>query len=732
MSDWTCSVDGPIAALANRWIIDYFTRVLWRHFEEDNTGTLVDWIESLADDRSGLIQDEVLLDHLELQNRLLIRFMCRMSSCATEVVIVRNDGGGGSGEGWTEMEEAIDLVERIVSVGNHGLSAKELLRIRLSIRQQAVYACCREGNFDLAAKVFFRQWKTWDTDEEMEARRDIAQILDSRNHAHELLSAMPFKATLRDCKTFLRKIFARMSPPFLITAAKNVWEQMNCGEGVRSADADALVKRVKREKIDIVFGDFEQQQRSINSSDVLVNEVCSLKGNVPNRLQIPPGPNQPTVQRPSSERTVTILSEARKEQTYPLLLWTNSISPESVTSTEHSAGVYRLNDVQPRVGPEFVRPQRAVTTADPGLFLGVNSNQFSAQKDIYFNTVPVVCSRVYTNTSLIQDSGNLFEKCGRKEGSWSVQAGVTKNVSTVQDSAALITIAEPNSICRLKPQLSQNSKYKPQDVIDVEADELTSKERVLGKELVPSSKQKHKRFRGSFNSPTIQAIASLSTASTKNFSDNNIGQKKMINTRNSSKITSANRGVDAVLKKSPMIRLEKINRYAIGNLLKTGRSEHVLRTRSYIAPVGEHMPSRSNTAGSLPKEKLTAATGRSGSSAVLPSTGSIQNSRNSDTISVKDNQSSPSKNRNKSPDSIAEKQNSITMSKSSGPRLRIRWSLDEEETLYRAVQVHGPRWKHISQILLTNRTPLDLAGKWVNLKKRLTLFEKRFGPVKKY
>ena len=222
-------------ALVDRWIVDYFSRILWKQFEAFGTVGNT-WVDTFIRERYvsnstvDLKSDNISGGMLETRSKLLINFMCRLSSggSGASLHITKSDGGGGgSSQTLTELEEAVDLLDQIVNVVNPVINASEIMNLKLMLKQQAVYMCCREERFDVAARVFLRLWRNWKTEREMELRQNIAEVLDSRNRRHHHLETLPYSVMIEKCKVFLRKIYNDMPTPFLMNAADNVWKRVN-------------------------------------------------------------------------------------------------------------------------------------------------------------------------------------------------------------------------------------------------------------------------------------------------------------------------------------------------------------------------------------------------------------------------------------------------------------------------------------------------------------------------
>lgn len=783
MSKLFRNIEEPILALVDRWIIDYFSRILWKHFEEQGTVTN-EWIDGFISERHCIqvleTQPGDNLDLLELQSRLLIQFMCKMSDGSFGTTIVNTD----LEDGRTELEDAIELLEQIIAVGNHSMASTDLLRIRISVKQQAVYACCREGNFDLAAKVFFRQWKSWKTLEEMEARKNIAEVLDSRNHTHEHLKSLTYENTIRDCKQILRKIFNSMGPPFLVTAAKNVWERMKSENIVKEADSDyADIMNIKKEQLDksVLFN----RQTDVDISDSLVNEVCAQNGNMltstssVSGLQILSDSKQPGIYAPS-ETLVTMMPAANKIQTYPLILWTNSVSSDMLSPAVSSSSVYVSDDTQVTVSNSFMQQRKEVVGPDQRMYLSLPSNQFSMQEDIYLNTVPVVSSQVYANTPLLQQPVSLAGS-GSIQQMWSVPAG-TANMDVLSES-------EP--VVKLKRKRKRGQRMVNTQVAEMSLPiaPVVNQPLPLVTEVTktsPTIKQRGKKIKSSTPSVTsvledrsihVYEVPSSPETETKRprlTMSVSLEPKTRRPSRNSRSQTMSSSNRDLSPEKVPVICLTKISsKPPEVKRPEVKRPDKALQKKLPPTEISKKSPSsktRQQAAASkhLPKDSLSSyipeakrktnnsfglylpeeslpRPDRKGTvfkkdlrpSAISPSPSESIGSKGKGSSSpVKKQVACTSRLVSDRPSSSENKKQSVLPSQiESSPKKgsstkRGAWDQDETEKLYRGVQKYGHRWVVLAE-QFPDRSAVDLYNKFKSIEKgkQLKLLKEKFGPA---
>lgn len=781
MSNLFRSIEEPVIALVDRWIIDYFCRILWKHFEEQGT-VINEWIDGFIQERHCIqvleTQPGDNLDLLELQSRLLIQFMCRMSAGSFGTTIVNLD----LEDGRTELEDAIELLEQIISVGNHGMSSTDLLRVRISVKQQAVYACCREGNFELAAKVFFRQWKSWKTREEMEARKNIAEVLDSRNHIHEHLKLLTYENTINDCKQILRKIFNNMAPPFLVTAAKNVWERMKNEDVVKEADSDcAEIMKVKREQTD--KGVLFNRQTDADMSESLVNEVCAHNGSMLTStssvtgLQILSDLKQPRIYAPA-ETLVTMMPAANKSQTYPLILWTNSVSSNVLSPTVSSASVHISDEAQVTVSNSFMQQRKEVVGPEQRMYLSLSSNQFSLPEEIYLNTVPVVSSQVYATTPLLQEPGNLVAS-GSIQQMWNVPTSTTANVDLTETEPTVVqkpaVVRKRN---RRRGRRRVNAKIAETSLPTVPVSQPPPLMTEVAK-TSPAIKQKG-RSRGKIRSST-RSVTPVLLEDTPVRVENEVPSspatdakrpritlsvslqpKKARPFRNGKNQTTSDSSRGVAAEKFPVVRLTKISSQMLQKKLPStevsNRSQNLKTRLQATGPRHAHKDSFNSEPDYAPETKRKSYNSSGLSSwpgENLPRTNRknkvLNDSRLSDilpslseTIGTKRNRSSsPAKKQVAYPSRLVPKETSIILSSQmqstpekdnktkKGSGTKAPWNPDEIDKFYKAVQKYGHHWAMIARYQLPGRSPSDLSNKWRSILygKQVKLLEEKFGPV---
>lgn len=217
--------DPVIVALIDRWIADYYSRFAWKQFEKDGC-VLSPWLRDyiLLQKRIGyhIIAHEALADKEvtltpEIDPWLLIDFMYKVSigEKLFEDVDKSRD---------ILLEEAIEILDRLCSVGklNDRLGRDSILHLKLLLRQQAVLVCCKKNEFDLAKKVFGRQWRHWKNENEMDVRQQLFEVIEKQNCNHRYFDLMPYSSLIEGSRTLLHEIFSLLKTPFLVTAAQNV------------------------------------------------------------------------------------------------------------------------------------------------------------------------------------------------------------------------------------------------------------------------------------------------------------------------------------------------------------------------------------------------------------------------------------------------------------------------------------------------------------------------------
>lgn len=224
----TITMEDPITvAMIDRWTTDYYSRLVWKQFEKDGS-VLCSWVRDSFSVQNGaedpIIAREVLDDkecilHMGQNRRLLIDFMCKVSSGEKLFEDIERSRP-------TLLEEAIEILDKILKVDelSNRLDRDSISRLKLLLRTQAVLVCCRKNEFDLANEVFGREWRHWKNQNEMEIRQNSLNVIELRSSNHAYLDSMPYSSLIDGARVLLREIFSLLKTPFLVTAAQSVYK----------------------------------------------------------------------------------------------------------------------------------------------------------------------------------------------------------------------------------------------------------------------------------------------------------------------------------------------------------------------------------------------------------------------------------------------------------------------------------------------------------------------------
>jgi len=237
-----------VDALIGRWISDYRSRALWKKFDElghirqidsvnyDIPAPVARQTEVVKSVGSKATASGLAFDDVELRSWLMVELMRRLSNGRDTATKSSAGAVGGPSRAAadimydrTALEEAVDFLDRIVEETNVSdiVTHADVSRLRLAMKRQSVYVCCRAGKYDLSASVFERQWTHWKNEREMDARREVSEVMAARNKNHPTLTEEPYGSLVNEGRAFLRKAFSALPVPFLVKAAHNVCDKID-------------------------------------------------------------------------------------------------------------------------------------------------------------------------------------------------------------------------------------------------------------------------------------------------------------------------------------------------------------------------------------------------------------------------------------------------------------------------------------------------------------------------
>lgn len=222
----TTGMEDPVTvAMIDGWIGDYYSRLVWKEFEEGGC-ILSPWVRDYIILVQKIKADRIIAHDVlgaekgiltpGLNPQLLIDFMYKVSVGEKLFEDVEKSK-------YTLLEEAIEILDDMLTVDK--LNRATVLHLKLLLRQHAVLVCCKKNEFDLAKEVFGREWRYYKNQKEMDFRGEILKVIEQRNSDQFYLDLMPYSTLIEGARAFLREIFSSLKTPFLVYAAENVYSK---------------------------------------------------------------------------------------------------------------------------------------------------------------------------------------------------------------------------------------------------------------------------------------------------------------------------------------------------------------------------------------------------------------------------------------------------------------------------------------------------------------------------
>ncbi|XP_062581323.1 telomeric repeat-binding factor 2-like [Saccostrea cucullata] len=207
--------------MVNRWILDYTISLVWKDFVEcgsvdrNNNRDLVQWI--LA---------QQLFEEPEDLQIYILPLICRLVDGETYDTKYVEESN------LTVLEDAAGILETFLKDAARSLQ-KEGLDFLDELKQQAVFVCCRDDNFEAAKDVYTRQFSGSGKNQQEykeNNNREIQKLLKSENPKHSTLDTHGYGDFLHKAQEFLRH-FVKTEEPVLLQAtslfpmANKKWKQ---------------------------------------------------------------------------------------------------------------------------------------------------------------------------------------------------------------------------------------------------------------------------------------------------------------------------------------------------------------------------------------------------------------------------------------------------------------------------------------------------------------------------
>ncbi|XP_041369231.1 telomeric repeat-binding factor 1-like [Gigantopelta aegis] len=196
----------------NGWVLEFVCKRVWQELKETHQVKLtsVDYVQGVLGEDFDKTPHHTCLIHL-----LLV--MCKLMDGE------KYDTRYGDEYGPTVLEQVASsfscLIGHRMILDCENIVCKSN-EYKTLIMKQAVFVCCRDGNFEMAKEVFTRQWN--DVDESaLEAKKEVLEVLMSEDAQHETLMSDSYETFLDEMITFLDEIFRRLPEPFLFKLARS-------------------------------------------------------------------------------------------------------------------------------------------------------------------------------------------------------------------------------------------------------------------------------------------------------------------------------------------------------------------------------------------------------------------------------------------------------------------------------------------------------------------------------
>ncbi|XP_048247690.1 uncharacterized protein LOC124149161 isoform X1 [Haliotis rufescens] len=202
-----------IESTVNEWLLDFACYTAWKEFREKRA---VDAF-STRDLIQGVLCRPIKNSSVKKSRVQLLLILCKLSDGEDY------DARYTSNSNLTVLEEVLASFDSIIKGYDMSTNIrKQAPKKRVAIMMQAVYVCCRAGDFDLAKEVFNRQW--CDLDETEKAKKSVVQtVLKSKNSKHKDLVKETYRSFLDVMEEFLHLVIdtiEHIEEPFLLKLAK--------------------------------------------------------------------------------------------------------------------------------------------------------------------------------------------------------------------------------------------------------------------------------------------------------------------------------------------------------------------------------------------------------------------------------------------------------------------------------------------------------------------------------
>ncbi|XP_061182545.1 telomeric repeat-binding factor 2-like [Saccostrea echinata] len=213
----TANIVNEKQQIVNRWILEYTFSLVWKDFVEcgsvdrKNNRDLIQWI----------LGQQVFEEPEELWQIYILSLLCRLVDGETYETKYE------AGSNLTVLEDAAGILETFLKDIPQSLQ-KEGHDFLDTLKQQAVYVCCRDDNFEAAKEVYARQFSEISSERSQQENkennnREIQKLLKSENPKHSTLNTHRYTDFLHKAQKFL-KHFIKTDEPVLLQMAHKKWK----------------------------------------------------------------------------------------------------------------------------------------------------------------------------------------------------------------------------------------------------------------------------------------------------------------------------------------------------------------------------------------------------------------------------------------------------------------------------------------------------------------------------
>ncbi|XP_046562772.1 myb-like protein F isoform X2 [Haliotis rubra] len=202
-----------IESTVNEWLLDFACYTAWKEFREKGA------VDAFAtrDLIQGVLCRPLKNSSVKKSRVQLLLILCKLSDGEDY------DARYTSTSNLTVLEEVLASFDSIIKGYDTSSNVRmQSAKHRVAIMTQAVYVCCRAGDFDLAKEVFDRQWS--DPEETEKAKKSVIQaVLKSKNSKHKDVMKETYRSFLDIMQNFLHLIIDTheyIEEPFLLKLAR--------------------------------------------------------------------------------------------------------------------------------------------------------------------------------------------------------------------------------------------------------------------------------------------------------------------------------------------------------------------------------------------------------------------------------------------------------------------------------------------------------------------------------